>query len=98
MVFALKENMKCAGIIFNNSIWHIMENSYFLKNIWQDAVKEEYLVKSNQVCARRGARIEIEISDCQPTIAKDVYCHKDLIWIYQILPLEVRSNNIYMYY
>jgi hypothetical protein len=35
--------------------------------------KEEYLVKSNQVCAR----MEIKISDCQPTIAKN--CHKDLI-------------------
>jgi hypothetical protein len=31
-------------------------------------LKEEYLVKSNQVCAR----MEIEISDCQPTIAKYV--------------------------
>jgi hypothetical protein len=33
-----------------------------------ESFKEEYLVKSNQVCAR----MEIEISDCQPTIAKNV--------------------------
>jgi hypothetical protein len=32
-------------------------------------VKEEYLVKSNQVCAR----MEIEISDCYLTIAKMFY-------------------------
>jgi hypothetical protein len=31
-------------------------------------VKEEYLVKSNQV----WARMEMEISDCQPTIAQNV--------------------------
>jgi hypothetical protein len=41
-----------------------------------DIFKEEYLVKSNQVCAR----MKIEISDCHPTIAKNVlYCYKDLI-------------------
>jgi hypothetical protein len=39
-------------------------------------LKEENLVKSNQVCAR----MEIVISDCQPTIAKNVaYCYMDLI-------------------
>jgi hypothetical protein len=39
-------------------------------------IKEEYLVKSNQVCAR----MEIVISDCQATIAKNIlYCYKDLI-------------------
>jgi hypothetical protein len=39
-------------------------------------IKEEYLVKSNQVCAR----MEIEISDCHQLIAKNVlYCYKDLI-------------------
>jgi hypothetical protein len=38
--------------------------------------KEEYLVKSNQVFAR----MENEISDCKPTIAKNVlFFNKDLI-------------------
>jgi hypothetical protein len=38
--------------------------------------KEGYQVKSNQVCAT----MEIQISDCQPTIAKKfLYCCKDLI-------------------
>jgi hypothetical protein len=32
-------------------------------------IKEEYLVKSNQVFSR----MEIESSDCQPTIAKMFY-------------------------
>jgi hypothetical protein len=38
-----------------------------VRKIKSSLVKEEYLVKSNQVCTRMG----IEISDCLLTIAKN---------------------------
>jgi hypothetical protein len=37
--------------------------------------------------------MEIEISDCQPTIAKNVlYCYKDFIWLYQIFLLTIEID------
>lgn len=50
--------------------------------------KEECRVKSNQFCAR----MEIEIFNCQPTIAKKSYLLY-LIWLYQIILLNSLENQ-----
>jgi hypothetical protein len=67
------------------NVWPLMRAQHFVIDIaltllytgtQELSFKEGYLVKSNQVCTT----MEIEISDCQPTIAINVfYCYKDLI-------------------
>jgi hypothetical protein len=62
--------------VFNNQKMNFASHTLLYRLNLIFLLTEEYLVKSNQVCAR----MEIEISDCQPTIAKNVlYFHIDLI-------------------
>jgi hypothetical protein len=72
--------------------FYIVKSSFYFAIVENliSAVKEERLVKSNQV----RTTIETKISDCRPTIAQTVlYCCTDLIWLCLMCLLKQISEN-----